>query len=93
MLQAELLSPRPEWAGVLVIEDGLNSHSGGFEFQALGKPFLGSAIPRGSVIQFWVPLRQPEGCSRFFTLVRGRDGHFHVKEITHAQRPQRKAHA
>lgn len=93
MLQAELLFPRPARAGVLVIEGGLNDRPDGFEFQALGKPFLGSAIPRGSVIQFWVPLQSPEGSSRFFTLARGKGGRFHVKEIHDAQRPQRKAHA
>ena len=93
MLQAELVSPRPAWAGALVIEDALNRYSERFEFQALGQPFLGSAVPRGSVIQIWMRSPRREGVERLFTLARGRDGRFHVKEIAHDQRPQRQARA
>ena len=93
MLQAELVNPRPYWATVLTIERGLNTLPAGFEFQAMGTPFFGSAFPRGGVIQFWLRRKQPNELARLFTLARGRDGRFHVKEIAHDQRPQRQAHA
>ena len=93
MLQAELLNPRPYWAEGAVLVRGLNSLPDGFEFQALGQPFLGSAIPRGSVIQVWMCSPRREEAGRFFTLARDRNGRFHVKEIAHDQRPQRQARA